>query len=395
MDMVTKYRNLDEFLARLEQSRDLTNVSAFSESVNAAHSGKAMLFEANESSPFGVVASLFGTEKRIAWALGLDRLDELRTRLGFLNDLPVAHYSESMMGRAGALLGLMQAMPGGAQSKRSAAPVQTHRVETDVNLTMLPAWTDEFGQRCLTGVQMIVAEPDTQNQSVSLVDIAIMDETTLTVIGEPRSQSSEHRTVDVALVMGGEPLLTWCAGLPLPAKIDRYLVANWLRGKPIAFVRCVSSSLRVPSEADVIMEGVYDASTQHIRVSAMTYRDCPVIPVILPHERQWMNRAYGQFIFPLVAFMLDGLIDLNYLGDVLIVSAVVTHRADVRRLVFAFWGMEGMLHTRVIIVVDQHVDVYDLEAVSNIIEQQVDWENDLITVSGEPLIGIDATSSHN
>lgn len=390
--MTIRYRNLDEFLARLEQSRDLIRLSALAE-LNDRFPDKALLSRGDESGQFVVAANLFGTERRTAWALGLERLDELKTRLGFLNDLPVAYRSDGLIGRAGAFLSLIQAVSGGLP-RRNAAPVHAQQVDTAaVDLSIFPDLGDDPNQHRMTGLQMVVAETGTTLQSVSLVDVAITDKKTLKVVGGEghiRSTTSSHE-VDAALVIGGEPLLTWCTGLPLPVGIDRYLVANWLRGKPLPFVRCMSHQLQVPAEADAVIEGVWDVVENVFTASAITYRDNPVVPMLLPNERRWMNRAYGYFLYPLIAFMIEGIVDLNYHGDVMIVAAAVTDKTQVRRTFFAFWGMERMLHSRVIIIVNGDVDVQNEDSVNRALERHVDWQDDVITVSGDRLIGIDAT----
>lgn len=390
--MTIKYRNLDEFLARLEQSRDLMHLSALAE-LGDKFADKALLSRGDESGQFVAAANLFGTERRTSWALGLERLDELKTRLGFLNDLPVAYRSDGLIGRAGSFLSLIQAVSAGPP-RRNAAPVHAQQVDAAaVDLSIFPDLDDDPNQHRMTGLQLVVAETGTTLQSVSLVDVAITGKKTLKVVGGEghiRSTISSHQ-VDAALVMGGEPLLTWCAGLPLPDGIDRYLVANWLRGKPLPFVRSVSHQLQVPAETDAVIEGVWDVVENVFTASAITYRDNPVVPMLLPNERHWMNRAYGYFLYPLVAFMIEGIVDLNYQGDVMIVAAAVTDKTHVRRTIFAFWGMERMLHSRVIIVVAGDVDVQNTEAVNRALELHVDWQDDVITVSGDRLIGIDAT----
>lgn len=399
--MTIRYRNLDEFLARLEASREVIHyddIHTLREYRD--YSDKAVVVSGRGDQPFGTVANLFGTERRTAWALGLERLDELKASLAFLNDLPVSYRAEGLIGRAGAFLGLIQAVGGGSPPRRSAAPVQTHQINSaDLDLSILTSTdvqrVDRSGleARRLTGMQLITANVEANRQSVSLVDVDIVDTTTLNIIGGymGKHDTASNHQINAALVIGGEPLLTWCAGLPLPPGIDRYLVANWLRNKPTPFVRCLSHQLQVPAEADVVIEGTWELESNVFTASAITHRDNPILPMLLSAERQWMNRAYGYFLYPLIVFMIEGVVDMNYLGDAVIVAAAAKDKAQINRIIFAFWGMEMMLHSRVVIVVAQDIDVQNMEVVNRTVEQHVDWQDDVIVAAGDRLVGIDAT----
>ena len=50
----------------------------------------------------------------------------------------------------------------------------------------------------------------------------------------------------------------WCSSAPLPPEIDEYLLAGYLRGGPIEFVKCVSQPLEVPAQAEIAIEGYVD-----------------------------------------------------------------------------------------------------------------------------------------
>ena len=62
----------------------------------------------------------------------------------------------------------------------------------------------------------------------------------------------------VATSLGGYPAVMWSGSAPLPPDIDEFLLAGWLRGKPVELVRCVTQPLEVPAEAEIVIEGYVD-----------------------------------------------------------------------------------------------------------------------------------------
>src|SRR5215204_6067432 len=93
------YKRLDEFIIRLEQANEIirvkTPVSSELEITEITdrvskmpyNKNKALLFENVEGSQFPLVINLYGNPKRMAWAMGVDDIDDLNQRLAKLIDL--------------------------------------------------------------------------------------------------------------------------------------------------------------------------------------------------------------------------------------------------------------------------------------------------------------------
>ena len=69
----------------------------------------------------------------------------------------------------------------------------------------------------------------------------------------------------VAIALGGDPALTYCASAPLPPGIDEYLFAGFLRGEAVRMVKGVATDLEVPADADLVIEGWVDPSSPLVR----------------------------------------------------------------------------------------------------------------------------------
>ena len=59
----------------------------------------------------------------------------------------------------------------------------------------------------------------------------------------------------VAIAFGCDPVVSYAATAPLPADIDEYLFAGFLRGERVEMVDCLTVPLQVPAHAQVVLEG--------------------------------------------------------------------------------------------------------------------------------------------
>ena len=68
----------------------------------------------------------------------------------------------------------------------------------------------------------------------------------------------------------------WCASAPLPPNMDEYLLAGYLNEAPVPFVVCVSQSLEVPAQAEIVIEGYADEPTADERYVVARHRAAAV-----------------------------------------------------------------------------------------------------------------------
>ena len=148
------YTDLKDFLAALERAGELRRVSApvdptleISEIVTRTvrADGPALLFERPTRGEMPVVINLFGTEKRMAMALGVESLDEVGERIGNMlkPELPVG--LSGMMDGLGKVRQLTSMPP---KKVRTAPCQQVVYRGADVDLDRLPGlqvWPGDGG----------------------------------------------------------------------------------------------------------------------------------------------------------------------------------------------------------------------------------------------------------
>ena len=151
------FADLREFISFLEDKGELrrikTAVSPELEITELADravksGGPAMLFENVQGHEMPVAINLFGTKQRMAWALGVDDLDDLadqvRKILGMVQDPPTGLLDK--LRAAGDLVGLARAQPKTVSIGLCQEVVITGE---DVDLNELPAlkcWPEDAGR---------------------------------------------------------------------------------------------------------------------------------------------------------------------------------------------------------------------------------------------------------
>jgi 4-hydroxy-3-polyprenylbenzoate decarboxylase len=459
------FKNLRAFIDLLENRRQLTRISTpvsaaleITEIANRVSKlpgarNQALLFErvlgrAGGPSPeyeVPVLLNAFGSPERMAWALGVEDLEALNERLGRLIDPRLPRGLGQALGRGRDLATALRGV--GLRPRRVRGGPAQEVVETAAPsldfLPILKCWPMDGG-RFITLPQVITRNPASGVRNVGMYRLQVVDERTLIVHWQRHKGGAEHEQrarslgqtrIPAAIVLGGDPASIWCASAPLPPDIDEYLLAGYLRGEPVPFVRCVSQPLEVPAEAEIVIEGVVDLADYRdegpfgdhtgyytpverfpaFHVSAITHRRGPVYPAtvvgIPPMEDVWMGKATERLFLPLIRLVLPEVLDIHMPAEgvfhnLVIVSIQKRFPGQARKVMHGLWGLGLLTLAKAILVVDEWVDAQDLSQVAWQALGNVDWSRDLLITQGpvdqldhasyQPLfggkIGIDATA---
>ncbi|MDF1524034.1 MAG: menaquinone biosynthesis decarboxylase [Trueperaceae bacterium] len=246
-------------------SHDLEITALADRAVKAG--GPALLFEDVAGKDFPLVIGLYGTRRRMAWALGLEDLDDLGARLRELIDVKVA----------GGLIGLASNLPklrelASLPPKRvRRAPVQEvvwRGDEVDLNrLPILKCWPDDGGP-FVTLPLVITKHPETGEVNIGMYRMQVMGKDVTGMHWQRHKTGARHleaakrlgKRLEVAVALGGDPALTYAATAPIPPipGINEYSLTGYLRGKGVELVKGVTVDLEVPANAEFVLEGYVD-----------------------------------------------------------------------------------------------------------------------------------------
>ena len=205
-------------------------------------SEKATLFPSPGGHALSVISGLVAARPWIAEAMGVDEADMLdRFRSAVLNPLPWTEVSPE------------------------SAPVQQVVVEGDLDIAEelpIPVHNEHDAGAYITAGLVIAANPRTGIQNVSINRIQISGPDRLGILILPRDL---HRFYDaaeeageplsVAIAVGVDPLTLLASQAILPIDRDELEVAGALQGAPLPVVKCKTNDVRVPAEAEIVIEG--------------------------------------------------------------------------------------------------------------------------------------------
>lgn len=425
--------NLGEFIKHLEKtgqlvrvttpvSRDL-EIAAIADKVmkGPQDRNKALLFENVAGFDMPVAINLFGSDQRMAAALGVDDVEELNARLAKLVDFRLPQGLGPMLDRAQDFFGVLRSIGLGPTIVRHG-PCQEVVITEAPNVNRLPvlkSWPGDGG-RFITLMQVITRDPLTRARNVGMYRLQVLADDKLIVHWQRHKGGAEHERkareqakekIPAAIVLGGDPASMWCASAPLPPNIDEYLLAGWLRGKPVEFVKCVSQPLEAPAQAEIVIEGYVDPNEHApegpfgdhtgyytpvepfpvFHVTAITHRRQPVYPTTIvgipPVEDVYMGKATERLFLPLLRLFVPEVLDYHMPAEGVFHNLVILKirkrfPGHARKVIFAVWGLGLLMLAKAVVVVDEWVDVHNLSQVAWQALGNVDWSHDVVIVDG-------------
>ncbi|HEY7520391.1 MAG TPA: menaquinone biosynthesis decarboxylase [Methylomirabilota bacterium] len=420
------FTDLREFVAHLERrgrlrrvavpvSRDLEITEIVDRVSKTRGAGNvALLFERVEGFDMPLLVNAFGSEDRMADALGVERLDALGERIARLLDLKLPGSFLDKFKKLGTLLDVAKAAP----RRVGHAPCQELVETTSPSLAALPAllcWPGDGG-RYITLPSVFTRDPATGARNVGMYRLQIFDDRTLGMHWQLHKGGAEHHhratgRMPVAIALGGDPAMMYAACAPLPPGIDEVVFAGWLRGGGVEMVPCRTIDLEVPAHAEIVLEGYVDPA-EHRRegpfgdhtgyyslardypvfhLTAVTRRARPIYPTTIvgrpPQEDYWLGKATERIFLPVMKLMLPEIVDINMPAEgvfhnLVIVSIRKRYPGQARKVMMALWGMGLMMLAKTIVVVSEHVNVHDLSEVAWRVTGNIDPKRDLMIIEG-------------
>ncbi len=420
--------DLRSFIHELEQRGDLKRikhpVSARLEITDIADrmvksGGPALLFENVIETPGTPVAiGLYGSDKRVALALHSSP-QEIAARIeGLIKTVP----PEGLLGKMQLGLKLLPTgMSLGVKSVKDGPVKERKYLGEDVDLSKLPVltcWPDDGGP-FVTLPMVFTHNPNTGRRNVGMYRVQIYDRSTTGMHWQMHKVGAQHhreaqqksQLIEAAVCLGGDPCLPFCALAPLPEEIDEMMFAGFLRGKPVEMVGCETIDVRVPADCEYVLEGTIDPNETRaegpfgdhtgyytpiedypvFRVKCITQRKNPIYPATIvgipPMEDGWLGGAVGTIFLPLIKTQVPEIVDMNLPAEacfhnLCIVSLKKRYPHHAYKVMHALWGLGQLMFSKVIIVVDDDVDVHNLREVLWRVTNNIDPARDVQIVKG-------------
>jgi 4-hydroxy-3-polyprenylbenzoate decarboxylase len=433
------FPNLQAFINLLEGSGELIRVKEYvsphlliSEIADrmSKHNGKALLFE-NNGTEFPLLINSMGSEKRMCLALGVQSLDDPADQiLKLMSGLITPRDSFfSKLSLLPTLAEVAAFLPAHKKGKGSCQEVIMEKPDL-TRMPVITCWPYDGGP-FITLPVVHTRHPETGARNVGMYRMQVFGPDKTGMHWHLHKNSAAHyreykrlgKKMPVAVALGGDPVYTYCATAPLPENIDEYLLAGFLRKKKVELVKCLTSDIEVPADADFIIEGYVDPAEDLIlegpfgdhtgfysladnypvfHVTCITHRKNAVYPTTIvgipPQEDKWLGKATERIFLPLIKLsMLPEIVDMvmpdeGVFHNIVLVKIKKTYPGQAQKVMNSLWGAGQMMFNKILVVTDADIDLEDSKNVSVLICKHVHPVDDIIFNRG-PVDVLDHSSS--
>ncbi len=446
------YASLRDFIARLEGAGKLVRVTApvsphlemtEIQTRLLAEQGPAVLFENVVRRDGGryampVLVNLFGTVERVAW--GMDRephqLREIGETLAFLKQPePPGGWREALE-----LLPLLKTVMAMKPKTVGSAPCQDIVLTgNDIDLGALPiqgCWPGEPAP-LITWPLVVTKGPGGRREDAFNLGIYRMQvtgrDTTLMRWLKHRGGAQHHQRwkaekrepLPAAAIIGADPGTILAAVTPVPDTLSEYQFAGLLRGRKVELVDCKTVPLKVPAQAEIVIEGhvaldeqgeegpygdhtgYYNAVERFpvFRVSAITMRRDPIYLSTFtgrpPDEPSVLGEALNEVFIPLLTQQFPEIVDFWLPPEgcsyrIAVVSIKKAYAGHAKRVMMGVWSfLRQFIYTKFVIVVDDDIDARDWKDVMWAVATRMDPARDITVIENTPIDYLDFASPHS
>ena len=418
------YGSLREFVIKLDAAGELKRIRVTVDPVleiteiadremKVPGGGQALLFETCRGAKFPLLINAYGSHRRMALALGADSAAIANDLHGILTAKPPSSLKAALT-LLGTALELRHAKPSSGK-----ACVATEELPGLSTLPIQQCWPRDAG-RFLTLPMVITRDPDTGTRNVGMYRMQVIDERTTFMHWQLHKTGARHwrrycelqQQMPVTVVLGGDPVLAFCATAPLPEGLDEFMLAGYLRKKSVELVKCQTNDLEVPADADFVLEGYVDPQEPlamegpfgdhtgyytlpepypKFHIDRIVARRDAIYPGTIvgrpPMEDFYMGTASVRIFLPVFKMTFPEIVDIalpaeGVFHNLVVVSIRKQFPYHAMKVMHGLWGMGQMMFTKLIVVVDEDVDVHDTREVLFRLCANIDPQRDLVFSKG-------------
>jgi len=330
------YQGLRDFVSALEQAGELKRIfepvsaeleiTEITDRISKAK-GPALLFEKVEGHSTPLLINAFGSNKRMAMALGVDDIEEIAAELEGLVQMPLPT----------GIVEKLKMIPKVARFAKYPPKIVSHAPCQEVfadppTLSFLPilkCWPHDGG-RFITLPMVFTKSLESGRRNCGMYRMHVYDELTTGMHWHLHHDGARHfreykeagKRMEIAVALGADPAITYAATAPMPPEVDEMLFAGFLRKRPVEMVKCKTIDMEVPADAEIVLEGYVDPAEERVEgpfgdhtgyysladnypvfhIQLITHRSDPIYPTTIvgkpPMEDCYMGKATERIFLP-------------------------------------------------------------------------------------------------
>ena len=395
------YGSLREYIDTLERHGELLRVKArvsprfeiaeiTDRMAKSDGGGKALLFESTGTA-FPVLTNMMGSDRRMALALGAESLDDIARRIDSL--LGQALAPKVSLADKLRMLPLLADMsrwfPREVSGRGACQQVVLRGDEADIGrLPLLHSWEHDGGP-FVTLPMVNTVDPESGIRNVGMYRMQQFDARTTGMHWHIHKTGARHydayrragRRMPVVVTLGGDPAYTYAATAPMPDNMDEYLLAGFLRRRPVRLVRALTCDIRIPEDCDFVIEGYVDPAEPkavegdfgdhtgfyslkdlypQFHITAITHRRDAVYPATVvgvpPQEDAYIAKATEKiFLVPIRLAVQPEVEDLwmpteGTAHNLAVVAIAKRYEGQTHKVAQALWGAGQMMFNKYLVI---------------------------------------------
>ncbi|GAB4223445.1 MAG: 4-hydroxy-3-polyprenylbenzoate decarboxylase [Gammaproteobacteria bacterium] len=441
--MAIEYSDLREFIAYLTQRGALKQVAIaidpYLEMTEVAdrclrQQGPALLFQQPTGYDIPVLANLFGTTERVAWAMGAENIGALR-EIGKLLAFLKEPEPPKGIRDAWQKLPIFKQILNMAPKKITRAVCQQNVLEgSQVDLSRFPiqtCWPNDAGPLITWGL-VITKGPHKErlNMGIYRQQVIAPNKVIMRWLSHRGGALDFHewkqqypgQPFPIAVALGTDPATILAAVTPIPDTLSEFAFAGLLRGAKTELVQCMGNDLCVPANAEIILEGYIDPEEQAIEgpfgdhtgyyneqerfpvftIERITHRENPIYHSTYtgrpPDEPAILGLALNEVFVPLIQKQFPEIIDFYLPAEgcsyrFAVVTIKKAYPGHAKRIMMGVWSfLRQFMYTKFIVVCDDDIDARNWQDVIWAMTTRMDPGRDTVIIENTPIDYLDFAS---
>ena len=441
--MAVKYRDLREFMSSLESRGELKRVTAaidpnleMTEICDRVlrSGGPAILFENPVGSDVPALCNLFGTADRVAYGMGEEDVSSLREVGKLLAFLKEPDPPKGLRDAWQSLPIFKKVLDMAPKTVSSAACQYQLLQGSEIDLSRYPiqhCWPEDAAPLITWGL-VVTRGPNKKRQNMGIYRQQVIGPNRVIMRwlshrgGALDLLEWQRRYPDqpfpVSVVLGADPATILAAVTPVPDTLSEHAFAGLLRGSRTELVRCKSNDLLVPASAEIVLEGVIkpgDTAPEGpfgdhtgyynevddfpcFTIECITERESPVYHSTYtgrpPDEPAVLGVALNEVFVPILQKQFPEIVDFYLPPEgcsyrLAVVSMNKQYPGHAKRVMLGIWSfLRQFMYTKLVIVVDDDIDVRNWEDVIWAMTTRMDPQRDTTVLENTPIDYLDFAS---
>ena len=365
--------------------------------------------------------------RRLKIALDMENFEEIGERMSALTRLKIPQGLLNKFKMLPKLSEIADYGPKNVNSGPITEVIETSNPSLDI-LPIIKSFPKDSGRFITFGIT-VTKNPETQIRNMGVYRLQVIDSKKAIMHWQIHKRGALHyemnkenaQKTEVAIVIGADPATVFSAVAPVPEGLDKFLFAGITRKKGIYLVKCRTIDVEVPATAEIVLEGYVDPSELNVEgpfgdhtgyytppepfptftLTGIMMRKNPIYlttvvgkPIL---EDAYIGKVIERSFLPLVRLFQPEVVDFSmppagWFQGLAIVSIKKRYPGQAKKVMMGLWGMGQLSLTKILIAVDQDVNVHDMNDVIWAVTTRADPKRDTMLIDNAPTDTLDPAS---